>query len=262
MAKAAESPTGVVVRGQRMLGGVSGAIPPWREVSEDPNAPAVLSANQRVLDATRAAPVGDRVAYLCELARDRRVLDVGVVEHRLESRSSNRWLHGRLAATAKECVGVDVLEHEAQALRDEGFDVRVHDLTVEPLAERFDVIVAGEVIEHVGAPEWLLANCRSMLDDGGRLVVTTPNPYALYRVWHALRGRHSDSADHVALLAPSHMLELGRRAGLELRQWRGVRLPGMRSLRGRTIGSMRRALAQGLFRVEADCDPLIFEYSA
>jgi 2-polyprenyl-3-methyl-5-hydroxy-6-metoxy-1,4-benzoquinol methylase len=65
-------------------------------------------------------------------------------------------------------LGVDVLEHEALALRDEGFDVRVHDLTVEPLAERFDVIVAGEVIEHVGAPERLLANCRRMLDDSDR----------------------------------------------------------------------------------------------
>jgi hypothetical protein len=34
---------------------VSGAIPQWREVADDPKALAVLSTNQRVLDGTRAA---------------------------------------------------------------------------------------------------------------------------------------------------------------------------------------------------------------
>lgn len=240
---------------------MTSAIPHWRDVADDPNAPVVLAANQRTLGAARAEPVPDRLDYLCELVRARRVLDIGVVEHRLESRDSKRWLHGRLAAAASECIGIDVLESETRALRDAGFDVRVHDVTVEPLGELFDVIVAGEVIEHVGAPQRLLANCRSMLDDDGTLVVTTPNPYAMYRTWHALRGQHRDSADHVAIFAPSHMLELGRRAGLELRRWRGVQLRKMSSLRGRTFGSLRRGIVRTAFSPEADCDPLIYEYS-
>lgn len=232
----------------------------WRDVADDPNAPVVLAANQRTLDAARAEPVPDRLDYLCELVRGRRVLDIGVVEHRLESRDSQRWLHGHLVAAASECIGLDVLEPETRALQEAGFDVRVHDVTVEPLDERFDVIVAGEVIEHVGQPLQLLTNCRSMLTETGILVVTTPNPYAVYRVWHALRGQHRDSADHVAIFAPSHMLELGRRAGLELAQWRGVELHKMQSVRGRTLGALRRGLVRSAFSPEADCDPLIFEY--
>jgi hypothetical protein len=51
------------------------------------------------------------------LARGKRILDVGMVEHFLDASSSKRWLHGRLCEVAQKCVGVDVLTEELEQLR-------------------------------------------------------------------------------------------------------------------------------------------------
>ncbi|QIM20987.1 class I SAM-dependent methyltransferase [Phycicoccus sp. HDW14] len=41
--------------------------------------------------------------------------------------------------------------------------------------DAFDVVVAGEVLEHVPHPDLLLAEIRRILQPGGRLVLSTPN---------------------------------------------------------------------------------------
>lgn len=234
----------------------------WSEISDDPNSVAVLSSNQKTLDSSRQMQVENRTDYLVSLARGKKVLDIGVVEHSLDSVKSGRWLHRHLVESASSCVGLDVLENSVRALQAEGYDVRVHDLTTTPLDETFDLIVAGDVIEHVGGPQRLLEHARLSLAPGGRIVVTTPNPYMLHRAVHGLRGDFRDSADHVALFGPSHMLELGHRAGLRLDRWRGVRLKTPTHVRGRAIAGLRRLVASTLLSSDVNCDTLIYEFVA
>jgi 2-polyprenyl-3-methyl-5-hydroxy-6-metoxy-1,4-benzoquinol methylase len=50
----------------------------------------------------------------------------------------------------------------------------VADLTREALNQQFDLIVAGEVLEHVDAPGKFMKNCASMLSPEGRLAITVP----------------------------------------------------------------------------------------
>jgi SAM-dependent methyltransferase len=44
-----------------------------------------------------------------------------------------------------------------------------------PPDQRFDMVIASEVLEHVEAPDELLRHFHDRLSDGGRLVVTIPN---------------------------------------------------------------------------------------
>jgi 2-polyprenyl-3-methyl-5-hydroxy-6-metoxy-1,4-benzoquinol methylase len=44
----------------------------------------------------------------------------------------------------------------------------------------FDVVFAGEIIEHLYNPDYLLEECRRVVKPGGHLVVTTPNLQAWY----------------------------------------------------------------------------------
>jgi 2-polyprenyl-3-methyl-5-hydroxy-6-metoxy-1,4-benzoquinol methylase len=231
----------------------------WQQMSSDPNSREVLAERARVLAATRRPPIDRRVPYLVELARGKRVLDIGIVEHFSEAQQNPNWLHGALAEVATTCVGVDILPDAVAHLRDLGYDARLHDVIASPLPEQFDLIVMGEVIEHVGAPETLLQHARQMLRPGGLLVVTTPNPYMMNRALHGLLGHARESADHVALFGPSQMFELAERAGLRIEHWRGVRLPQMRTPRGRLTSAARRVLAGALRAPEADCDPLVYE---
>ncbi len=156
------------------------------------------------------------------------------------TKQSGRWLHRHVVEVAKACTGVDVLPEGVAELRERGYDVLLHDVTESPLEDRFEVIVAGEIVEHLGSPQALFDAAAEMLDSGGVFVVTTPNPYMLHRAWKYLRGRFPDSVDHAVLLGPSNMAELGDRAGLELVSWRGVGLKDLRGWRNRLASVIRR----------------------
>ena len=101
-----------------------------------------------------------------------------------------------------------------------GFDAVVHDLStgLGPLADRapFDIIVAGELIEHVGDLDFLFAIAARGLTEHGELILTTPNPYAPARVYAGQRGIVWENADHVSYLFPAGVAELSERHGLRL----------------------------------------------
>ena len=130
------------------------------------------------------------------------------------------WLHRRLAAAAATCVGVDVVPEGVAAMRERGFHVVLHDLRdgLGPVASEapFDVIVAGELIEHVEALDMLFRTASNALAPGGVLLVTSPNPYAPNRVRAAQLGIVWENADHVMYAFPSGMAELAERHGLLL----------------------------------------------
>src|SRR3972149_3893096 len=152
-------------------------LPRWHEISPDPNAP------------------GHRTA-------------------RTGRAGGGQSLHRHLARAAAESPGVDVLQDGIEALRRAGFNVRVCDITRELIDGAFDVIVAGEIIEHLGHTEALFQLARRNLAPSGRLVVTTPNSYYLGRIRDALMGRSRDNADHVSLWWSSGIAEMAERNGL------------------------------------------------
>lgn len=105
-------------------------------------------------------------------------------------------------------------------MRELGFKVALADITTDLSALKssgpFDVMVAGEVIEHLGNPEALLLATRELLKPGGKLIVTTPNPFALWRAFAGMRMQTWENVDHVVLLFPSGMVEPAERCGLRV----------------------------------------------
>lgn len=80
------------------------------------------------------------------------------------------------AADGWEVVGLEVSAAAAERARANSLDVRVGTLGSGVLdGERFDVVTAWHVIEHVVAPGEDLARLRSLLAPGGLLVLETPN---------------------------------------------------------------------------------------
>lgn len=47
------------------------------------------------------------------------------------------------------------------------------------LNKKFDIIIAGEIIEHLDNPQKFIKNCAKHLKKGGRLILTTPNATGL-----------------------------------------------------------------------------------
>jgi hypothetical protein len=133
---------------------------------------------------------------------------------------SPQWLHARLAAASASCLGVDVDPVGIKAMSDRGFDVLEHDLGsgLGPVAQRapFDLIVAGELIEHVESVGMIFETSAAVLAPGGALVLTSPNPYAPRRTRAARRGIVCENVDHILYAFPSGIAELAERHGLRL----------------------------------------------
>ena len=193
----------------------------WSQILSDPNAPAVRAQRVSLLRKARAPVISDRIAHLRDIARGKSVLDIGVVEHNSQAFDNPYWLHRHLSEVAGRIVGIDILEPECRRLREHGYDIRCIDLTQTSLEEKFDLIVMGELIEHLDAPGPFLRNVAKMLQPAGLLVITTPNPWYINPVVKSFaRAPFTDSADHVAWYDPSTILELGTRCGLTLTAYR------------------------------------------
>lgn len=192
----------------------------WSEVADDPNDPMALTHRARRLRAAWRAPIEDRGIFIVERCRGRRVLDIGCVAHDVDRMASPDWLHGRVAAVADRCLGVDVLPDGIDTMRRAGFDAVAHDLSKGPgpvAAEGpFDVIVAGELIEHVPSLDMLFTAAKDLLTEDGQLIITTPNPWAPHRVAAGQRGDCWENADHILFAFPSGVAELAERHGLVL----------------------------------------------
>ncbi|MEZ5245426.1 MAG: class I SAM-dependent methyltransferase [Acidimicrobiales bacterium] len=192
----------------------------WSDIAADPNDPRVIAHRARTLQAAWRPGIADRVRFLSDRCRDKNVLDIGCVAHDEARLGGDDWLHGHIARAAARCVGVDILADGVAAVNAAGFDAVVHDLTagLGPLADRgpFDVIVAGELIEHVPDLDMVFRVAAEGLSPDGELILTTPNPYAPQRVRAGQLGIVWENVDHVSYLFPSGIAELAERRGLRL----------------------------------------------
>lgn len=234
----------------------------WQEVTGDPNSACVRQRRQAALAAARQkVGINDRIAYFCKLAKGKNVLDIGVVDHQLKDVTSRDWLHGRLCKVAARCHGVDVLIEEVAELQRRGFSVSCVNLVETALPQQFDVIICGDVLEHVDQPGPLFRHCRMMLADDGVFAVSVPNPWYLNVISKALFGRRGfqDNADHVAWYDPSTLFELGDRFGFELFRYSGIGVSRARSASARFLLSVR-PLADLCMCPEAFAKTMIYEF--
>jgi hypothetical protein len=163
--------------------------------------------------------VRDRGEWIAQTAAGLRVAHIGFVDQGCErTNAGRRWLHERLAARAEELVGFDVAEAGVRAARDAGYEGHVVDCT-EPAAvaalglEPFELVIAGEVIEHVDSPGDLLTGMRVLTGDRGRLLVTTPNATRLMDTVLAAARRAVVHPDHVAVYSVRTLTSLLSRHG-------------------------------------------------
>ena len=110
-------------------------------------------------------------------------------------------------ATGNEVVGVDV-DREALAEAAE-LGIETHwadaDAALPFPDESFDVVVAGELLEHIRDPAGLVGEARRVLRPGGRIVASVPNGFRLKHRLRFLAGREPEED-------PTHLHRFSERA--------------------------------------------------
>lgn len=146
----------------------------------------------------------DRLAYIEMICRDKAVLDIGCLdETALAKRETEHWLHGRIARVAKSVLGIDASSRIPDAGIQTGpQSIIVRGDGVEPSASipadsNFDLVVAGEFIEHLEQPIEFLRNMRRLFP-GSELILSTPNGACFANCLMGAAGREVQHPDHLA----------------------------------------------------------------
>lgn len=156
------------------------------------------------------AEVIDRDAHIVNLCTGKTVLHLGCVDYPLldERLRTNQLLHQKLLAVAKKVWGVDLDRDGIEVLSEMH---KIPDLLVADVEElpslkslfgNIDVVVAGEILEHVNNGGKVLSGIRELLPPGGKLIVSVPNALALRIFFHTLRHRENVHPDHVVYYSP------------------------------------------------------------
>jgi len=173
----------------------------------------------------------DLIVHLCE---GKRVLDLGVVGEtcaapaaRIDAFPSS--LHLRLCEAASSLVGIDRAARELQSLRLKHPELELYEADIESMADvlhrerPFDVIVAGDVLEHLSNPGRALEQMKLLLADSGTVVVTCPNSLGGPNYLRFLLGRFREGDDHVQSYNKHTLANLLRRHGFVASQiWTGI----------------------------------------
>jgi len=170
----------------------------------------------------------DRVRRYLE---HRTVLDVGAGS----GIDRTDWMHALVASAATEIVGIELDPKLAARARERGFDVRTADAQAFDLGRSFEVVWAGEIIEHLSCAGGFLDAARRHLEPGGRLVVTTPNAFAVSNFVYRIGGRPRVNKGHTCWYDEVTLSQLLRRHGYEVEE--------VSYLAHRTPGRARAVLA-------------------
>lgn len=232
-----------------------------------------MSDRNQQLEMVHALPearVVNRIEYVTGLARGKRVIHVGFVDAGYEDMQAETgtWLHEHLAAVASSLVGVDVDEAGVERAEARGYEAYVADgrdpdglaaLGLEPA----ELVIAGEVIEHLDDPGSFLDGLHDLLAPGGTLVLTTPNASGLLNGFAAMAGAEINHPDHVILFSWRTLTNLLRRHGWEpvrtatyvpaVKQAQGEGVKGrVLGLAGRFVLFLERSIGKGWAPFVAD----------
>ena len=175
-------------------------------------------------------PLVQRVDLILQAAAGKSVLHLGCTNYPYteDAIEKGMLLHDRLADAAAELYGFDYDQEGLDILASRGthnlFRADLENLEDVKLDRTFDLIVAGEIIEHLINPGRFLKGIRRFMGPHTDLLITTVNAYSAARfLTYSLRGRggHNEPVhpDHVAYFSYRTLSKMLEKAGLEVREF-------------------------------------------
>lgn len=171
-----------------------------------------------------------RVDFIKQACDRKKVLHLGCTNFPFteDAIAKNMLLHSELADIAAVLYGFDFDDEGLNILRSAGsdhlFKADLENLEAVDLNETFDVIIAGEMIEHLTNPGRFLTGIQRFMNSETKLIITTVNAYCAMRfLIYGLRGRGGRNEpvhpDHVSYFSYSTIKLLIEKSGLEMREF-------------------------------------------
>ena len=171
-----------------------------------------------------------RVDFIKEICRGRKVLHLGCTNYPYtgDAIANEMLLHFELEKTASEVVGFDLDPRGLEILRSKGssnlFVADLEQLEKVSVEDTFDVIIGGEMIEHLSNPGSFMKGIRRFMRADTKLVITTVNAYCAMRfLIYGIRGKGGRNEpvhpDHVSYYSYKTLNLLLERHGLAMNEF-------------------------------------------
>lgn len=140
----------------------------------------------------------------------------------LEVGSGNGWMLKALHEEGWQVVGFERNEEQANRVSKEtGFKVfsgSLSQIAPHSEAEKFDLILLFNVIEHLSIPDGVLKECRELLSAKGRVLLNAPNFLSWQAQFSKAKWAHLDVPRHLFHFSKPAFESLFSRTGLALEQ--------------------------------------------
>jgi 2-polyprenyl-3-methyl-5-hydroxy-6-metoxy-1,4-benzoquinol methylase len=161
----------------------------------------------------------DRVTYLQDICRNKKVLHLGATDapETIEAVKNNRLLHLKIKEVSKSLVGLDISIEMIEWLSK---SQQIHNILYGNIEkpedypqEDFNIIIAGEIFEHLSNQGKALDAIREIIQPTAKLIITVPNAYSLKGFIRALSKYELIHPDHTLHHSPYTLKSLLERHG-------------------------------------------------
>ena len=171
-----------------------------------------------------------RVDFIKKACKGKKVLHLGCTNYPYTKQAieSEMLLHFELEKVSRELYGFDFDQAGLDILKEANvtnlYQADLEKLGDVALDEKFDVIIAGEMIEHLSNPGLFLQGIKRFMNDDTELVITTINAYCGMRfLIYGLRGKGGVNEpvhpDHVAYYSYKTLSLTVNRANLSVKKF-------------------------------------------
>ncbi len=161
----------------------------------------------------------EKIRFFVPLVEGKSVLDLGVVQHQAGRYHKGSWLHRAIQKHSAKCLGVDIDSEGVRFLRRQGFNVIEMDAQNLVLDDQYDVVVAGDIVEHLDNLQGLLCSVKRHLKRQGVFVISTPNPF-WWKTWLMvlIKGSSMAHEQHTCWFCERTLAQLLLREGFAVQQ--------------------------------------------
>ncbi len=145
---------------------------------------------------------------------DKNVLDIGCVV----GFKKPDWMHGNINKVAKSVQGIDIDKEKIDLIKAEGYNVRYEDGQNFDLGETYDLVHAGELIEHLDNFRGFFDSVKKHMRPDSRLLLTTPNALRVGNFVYSMTGGLKVNDEHTCWFCKTTMATLLERNGLEIEE--------------------------------------------
>ena len=130
--------------------------------------------------------------------------ELGEIKYGFDTNDYN-WLHKNLSKRYKNVTGVEITKSHVDIMQKLDFNVLNEDVQNFNLNQKFDFVVAGELIEHLTDIEGFLNSVKIHMDANTKFVITTPFPNSLFSFLYSLFywPRTCSNDEHTLWFCPS-----------------------------------------------------------